>query len=70
MKDEYNFPFDVMPKELKEEITCRLDYYKQLLNMDTPQNLMEYYKGCYDSLNSILMYMELGINWDSLKESE
>lgn len=57
--------------DLKEEILCRLQYYRQLCsNIDIPVNLVDYYRGCADSLNSLLFYMENGINENSVEDSD
>lgn len=56
--------------ELKEEIQCRIDYFKQLCRdrQFIDQETYHFYRGSANSLNMLLSYMERGINWDSLEE--
>ena len=58
--------------DLHEEIQCRIDYFKQLCRdrQFVDQEMWHYYRGSASALDALLSYMERGINWDSLKDSD
>lgn len=49
--------------ELKEEIQCRIDYFKQLCRnrQFIDQETWHFYRGSVSALNALLSYMERGI---------
>jgi hypothetical protein len=53
--------------DLREEIQCRIDYYKQLCKdrQFIDQDMYHYYRGSATSLEILLSYMERGITGTS-----